>query len=768
MQTYPNDTGTFVTLSRLIRPDRPLGASARLSGRMIPAAAQLAAGHFLGWQLSLPQGRAAQLSLFGSADVNERDLCWMAESIATTSTGETPVLPPISVVYTLALPSSQRRRSTVGFTAAQDAGADPLWPQRFSAQFPELCAALRETGGALRFAVGPAAEDERAACRLAVEKTWRRGDLPAEDYLGTPVRAQMLVGLPESASVRLRTVLGAAIPGAVLTPAEAEDWDAPLQSAPTLPDYAARILALEPIADDRLIPGVETCDPPAPTLPMTFEPTADAGAITIGRAETAGGDERAVPMGLKDLCRHWQIIGQTGTGKSTLLAHSICSAIEGGHGLTFFDPHGTTIDAVLRMLPKKAAKRVQVLRLGDADHPIPLSLWSGFDPDKEERLVSDLAALFMEIFDKRQQGIAGPRWERWYTLFQKSAIAALGPQASFESVVFFSQSKDALCKLIFALREKHPDLARALETEYAGNDGRDYADLVNWCVSKFQRLTGVAQLRNTFGAGANALDFSRLIDTDTVTLIDLASPVMGMHAARVLGTILLQKLWIAAQERRDRSRTHLVFLDEMHLFQHVLPQMLAEGRKFGLALVLAHQHCGQLNDEVREALDANSASFSAFRLSARDAREATLRLKDESLLPALCRLDAFRAVTTVSADGRQSDPFTLFIPKPKLRSENDAVARGIERRSREKLSLAYAEARPLTTDEILERLERPAPEYEELEYLFEDDFDASFDDDLDEPPAPAPVVPARPAWLQNFQNQLTSEEESYADNNLAI
>lgn len=707
MQQYPTNTKTIVILQRLIRPDKAPALSERISGRMIPAAAHLAAGGFLGWQLAMPCGGAAQIVLFGSADTDEADLRWMAEQTAIVGAHVESALPEISLVYTLRLPEGGRRHGAVGFLERAEAPAEVLWPQRFSAVFPELCAALRQTGGILRFLVGPAGAEAQADCRTRTEKSWCRSEIPMEDYLGTPVRAQLMIALPEAASLRLKTVLRAAIPGSSLAPAKKSDWAKPLENAQVLPDFAARILMLEPIAAEERVPGVECCDAPAEPIPMTFDETEAPGAITIGEAETTGGETRGVTLGTTDLRRHWQIIGQTGTGKSTLLAHCICSAISQGHGLTFFDPHGTTITQVLRMLPTDQAQRVQVLRLGDAAHPIPLSLWSSFDPEREERTVNDLASLLMEIFDKQQRGIAGPRWERWFSVFCKAAIAVYGPRANFESIIQLSQDREAMRKLVWAVQDRHPDLAQTIRTEYIDNDSRDYADLINWCVSKLQRLTNVAQLRNTLGAGANALDFTTLLDTDAVTLIDLAVPAMGTHASRVLGTILLQKLWIAAQRRKNPSRTHLVLLDEAHLFQQVLPAMLAEGRKFGLGIVLAHQHCGQLTAEVRDALEANSASFSAFRLSARDAREALPRLEDERLYTTLCRLDAFRAVTTISVDGRQSEPFTLRIPKPEPRPEDDPIAAGIEQRSRALLSEAYGDLRPLTAAERLQWLDQP-------------------------------------------------------------
>ena len=246
----------------------------------------------------------------------------------------------------------------------------------------------------------------------------------------------------------------------------------------------------------------------------------------------------------------------TGTGKSTLLATVILSAIEQGHGLTFFDPHGTTIDTVLHALPEKYADRVRVVRIGDAENPVPLNIWESGDLQKEERNIADLCELFGDIFNPPGEVFCGPRYERWLSTFAKASIALLGRQASLESIAVLSQSRENMEKLSKALKERFPELAKTIDNEYVRDHSSDFNDALNWYLCKFQRLTSVEQLRKTLGAGTNALDFRNSIDTDAVTLIDLASPVIGTTAARIIGTIVMMQLWNAARTRKERRRTH--------------------------------------------------------------------------------------------------------------------------------------------------------------------------------------------------------------------
>lgn len=80
-----------------------------------------------------------------------------------------------------------------------------------------------------------------------------------------------------------------------------------------------------------------------------------------------------------------------------------------------------------------------------------------------------------------------------------------------------------------------------IRDEYLNDMSEEFSNLLNWYLCKFQRLTSVEQLRKTIGAGTNALDFQQSIDTNTVTLIDLASPKIGTHGVRIMGTLLMAR-----------------------------------------------------------------------------------------------------------------------------------------------------------------------------------------------------------------------------------
>lgn len=714
---------SVVQMESLICQEKKPGVQARMSTRLIKCASVMSTEDIAGWQILVPAKGEAKISIFGSDSYGSSDLTWIAEKLANAcrkkSRKRNPACPDsFKELWEIRIPEAENSGHTmkIGFCAQPDGRQEDSgkWPLYYPDQFAELLSALRETGAMLRVTVSAADPAEQEKCRNNAIQTLPLGKTDAREYIGTPVRIRALLRLPKAPSVRLRTVLSAEVPGCSLRRLgcmeEAETagiWQDPRREAPVLPESAARILTMEPVIYENVI-GISCAQPEVKDLPCSHKNTAGKKAIVIGRATGLSGTQMKVSVGEEDLKRHYQIIGQTGTGKSTLLIDMILSAIRQGYGLTFFDPHGSTIDRILRCLPGKYADRVRVVRIGDKDHPVPLALWDSDDYLQEERTINDLCELFADIFDPRHEGIVGPRFERWFSTFAKASIALLGRRASLEALTVLSGSRSNMRKLYDAIRDKHPDLAKIIQEEYGKDSSSDFASFLNWLLSKFQRLTGVEQLRKTLGAGTNALDFAEAIDSDKVTLIDLASPVIGTHAARVEGTLIMMKLWNAALTRKNRDRTHLVVVDEASLFQtNPVPRMLAEGRKFGISMVLCHQHTGQLTRDVCDALEANAANLTAFRLSPKDAAETALRFDDPRLRTGLARLDAFRAVTSISAGGRQTPPFTLRITKPAVCRDGEETAARIEQASIASLVEPYRKQQALTLAQIQEYLDYP-------------------------------------------------------------
>lgn len=187
-------------------------------------------------------------------------------------------------------------------------------------------------------------------------------------------------------------------------------------------------------------------------------------------------------------------------------------------------------------------------------------------------------------------------------------------------------------------------------------------EVLAWVNSKFEPFASTAAMRGILGSGADAIDFAEAMDNGRIILLDLSKAELGEAASRLLGFMYLSRVWHAALRRRRPDRPFTVVIDEAHtLIAGALTSMLAEGRKFGLSVVLAHQYLEQLDAGLRPAVDGNVATTIAFRCAVSDAGEVYKRFGGRIDTSVLVTLPELTAVTLRTAQSEPSQPHTLII-----------------------------------------------------------------------------------------------------------
>lgn len=745
MNKYPIRTMSALAVNSLLRIDDKIQVSECPSTRMIKCASIIPESDFLGWQVFAPSKGSVDISFFGTENISCSDLKWIFENVAKTCKAKTTTNEQVNnynKLYLLSLEAKETSGKTpIGFCqyATVDKTSSQInWPTNMTFQFSEIIKVLRESGGYLRIAyVKPSYEETNEYSKL-FSKTLCDSSINPEKYLGRPVKVSLLLRLPSEPTMRMRTVFDEAIPGikiSYLGCMEDESikkiWDMPSLVGRVYPEYAAKIMMFEPmILSDAPLMGLKISERELPQIPASHDNPTSKNALAVGKALFTTGGERKVKIDDTALKMHWDVVGMSGTGKSSLLTAIVMSAIKTKHSCTVIDPHGSLINTIINCVSKEDAGKINLIRIGDGEkNPVPIRIYKTDDVEKEEIAINNMCSMFQEIFDPKNQGYVGPRWTRLYTLLSKCSIA-LGLGGTFQSILTIAQSKDNMAKAMDALARAHDDKNRdiyeGIRTELYNNKSNDYEEIIGWFVSKFQRLVAIPQLRNIFGTCGNcdAVNFSKMIDGNQINLIDLSSPVIGNDAARISGTLIINQLWDAIMSRRDFEKNHILVIDEAHLFSNGgsnLERIIYEGRKFGISLIMAHQNCTQLSNNIREAL-ASTANFSSFRLSVKDAYEAASRFDNDSFKTKLCRLDNFNAVTTLSVNGKQSAPFTLHTLKPYTCKESSAIAKLIEENSISKLVKPYRKTKAFSSAEILAKINAFA--CNEKETLVDDDLEA--------------------------------------------
>lgn len=124
------------------------------------------------------------------------------------------------------------------------------------------------------------------------------------------------------------------------------------------------LAALAALPRDLAVPGLDRARAKSMPVPVGV-PSGGRGMKVLGDAEVGG---HGVALSVTDARFHTHMVGQTGTGKTTLLANMIIDDITAGRGTVVLDPHGDLILDVLDRIPASAADR---LVLFDPDQPNP-------------------------------------------------------------------------------------------------------------------------------------------------------------------------------------------------------------------------------------------------------------------------------------------------------------------------------------------------------------------------------------------------------------
>ncbi|WP_432559351.1 ATP-binding protein [Granulicoccus sp. GXG6511] len=703
-------------VEQLYRLDDPHRVAGLIAARLLTVAAELPAESVLTWEMANNGTGGTTLRLTDPTALPAPDLEWIFGTGMELVESTVPPSPQAldsdvlsEIVCAAAIP--HRISAAIGFGVQPVPVSAPVgWPTGLRVGADLLEAVADTPGLRIRWHLQPCPVGDEQSVEDLLTDTWQGASTELAGYLGRPLRMRLLVASGGALPPRVRSLLRQATRalhliehGSLGLPSNAARWKGDDLSGAALPQGAVAALLQIPTCGPEPLRGVRTGERPARDRALSSELAPSGPSVRLGTLTLSTGQTAEARLGMTDLLRHLQIIGQTGTGKSTALAALVQEAARNGSGVTLIDPHGTTVDRVVAEAEGEYAGRIRVIRCADLEHVIPINPWAGRSEGAMEAEVAATLELLSEIFDPTRQGIVGPRFERWFSQMAALSRALLGPRASLLAMTLLGRDRDVLAAAAKRIARSHPDLsAQVLREVVAQKGGSDTADFDGWVHSKMQRLLATPELRALLGSGADGLALPLGVAEREITLVDLGMPRLGTSGAQVIGMFVLQQLWAAILQRQDREDPHLLVIDEAHLFQHgVLPSILAEGRKFGIGAVIAHQHQGQLSSGLHQALEANSASLLAFRCALDDAARLSARLGGWQ--PGeLTRIPAQRAAATLTCGAVPSEAFTLVVDhnervgRPPLTS--DSAQRIILRSQR--WARSFAHRQPITPEEI--------------------------------------------------------------------
>jgi hypothetical protein len=426
-----------------------------------------------------------------------------------------------------------------------------------------------------------------------------------------------------------------------------------------------------------------------------------AQGVLVGETHYRG-ERKEIRISDDDRRRHFYIIGQTGTGKSTLMINMVLDDIQNGKGVAVIDPHGDLVETIAGLIPSNRADDVIFFDPSFVERPLGLNMleYDTSRPEEKTFIVNEIQGIFNKLFS---QETMGPMFEQ----YMRNALLLLMEDADHEPATLIDVSR------IFTdddyRKAKLERIANPVVVDFwtkeaikAGGEA-SLANMTPYITSKFNNFVANDYLRPIIGQTTSSFKMRDVMDQQKILLVNLSKGKIGDINAGLLGMVMTGKILMAALSRGDISekerRDFNVYIDEFQNFTtDSIAIILSEARKYRLNLTIAHQFIAQLEEKVRDAVFGNVGSMAAFRVGAQDAEFLEKQFAPVFSQRDLINIDNFNAHLKLLIKGATSDPFNIqTLPHP---DPDPNVLKKIEEQSRKE----YGRDRRTVEQEILERM----------------------------------------------------------------
>lgn len=377
-----------------------------------------------------------------------------------------------------------------------------------------------------------------------------------------------------------------------------------------------------------------------------------------------------IKMQEDDRLRHFYCIGQTGTGKSTLLKEMIIQDIQMGHGVCMIDPHGSDIQDVLASVPPERFDDVIYFDPAYTARPMALNMLE-FDenfPEQKTFVVNELFSIFRKLYGNVPESM-GPAFEQY---FRNSALLVMEDPDSGNTLVDMSRVlSDKKYRDLKLTKCKNPLIKQFwLNAEKTSGD-QGLANYVQYVTNKFDVFLANEIMRPVIAQEKSSFNFREIMDNKKILLVNLSKGRLGDINANLIGLILVGKILLAALSRTDSFGKDLppfyLYIDE---FQNIttdsISTILSEARKYKLSLTIAHQFIAQLEEGIRDAVFGNVGSICAFRVGAEDSEMLEKQFSPVFAASDLMNIDNRNAYLRLLVNGKPAKPFNVeILPPPK-------------------------------------------------------------------------------------------------------
>jgi hypothetical protein len=379
------------------------------------------------------------------------------------------------------------------------------------------------------------------------------------------------------------------------------------------------------------------------------------------------GKEKEIFMTPEDRLRHMYIIGQTGTGKTSLMKYMIYQDINNGDGVCMIDPHGGDVSEVLANVPEHRKKDVIYFDPAYIQRPMGLNMleYNPNFPEQKTFVVNELFSIFQKLYGKGNPEALGPMFEQY---FRNAAMLVVEDPETGNTLLDVSRvMADSNFRKLKLSRCKNPVVVEFWKNiaEKAGGEA-SLENVVPYITSKFDVFLANEIMRPVIAQEHSSFDFRKIMDEKKILLVNLSKGRLGDINSSLIGLILVGKILMAALSRVDQRQEDLnpfyLYIDEFHnVTTDSISTILSEARKYKLGLIIAHQFIAQLEEGIKNSVFGNVGSLATFRVGSDDADYLEKQYVPQFTAGDIMNIDNLNCYMKMLSGGIPKAPFSMHI-----------------------------------------------------------------------------------------------------------
>lgn len=371
-----------------------------------------------------------------------------------------------------------------------------------------------------------------------------------------------------------------------------------------------------------------------------------------------------------DRFRHFYIIWQTGTGKSTALLTMAQQDVPLGNGFCLIDPHGDLCEHILKYIPKERIDDLIYFDFANTEFPIGFNVFEAETEDERDIVTNDITEMFVNMYGHE---IFGPRIQDYFR--NASFLLMEQPDGGTLPEIMRLFTDEAF--LESKLRHLQNPVIRSRWTKtYKSMGDREKAEIIPFLQAKFWPFTTWVYVRNVIGQPKSGFKFFEAMNQKKIILCNLSKWLTGEINSQLIGRMFAMQIKLSALKRASIVESERVpfflYVDE---FQNYVSQsfesVLSEARKYRLWLCIAHQYIEQLksaglggNIDLSKPIFGNVGNQLYYKVWPEDAEFLEKNISPEFNKQDMVSIDARKWVLTLSVDGQPTRPFSINMHNP--------------------------------------------------------------------------------------------------------